>query len=110
MPASGTAGDGGRAARGRRVVVTAARVLGVVASLVWVCTVWRLAADPGEHDPVVEAFVAGGWGLSLLPVHVTTRRPRRRTRGGRRRPSPDRRIFAAQGRGVAGSGWQRGHQ
>jgi hypothetical protein len=96
MPASG----------GRRPAVTAWRVLRGVAALAWVFGVWWLASGPGERSPVVEAFVAGGWGLSLLPVHVAARRPRR----SRRRTSPDRRIFTAHGRVSSASGWQRGHQ
>lgn len=110
MPVPGAAGDGGRTAGGRRPAATVRRVLGVVAALAWAVTVWRLAAGPGERSLVVQAFVAGGWGLSLLPVHVTTRRPRRRARAGRRGGSPDQRVLTAQGRGPAGSGWQRGHQ
>ncbi|WP_327113840.1 hypothetical protein OG206_08385 [Streptomyces sp. NBC_01341] len=44
----------------------------------WWWAVLRLLLEP-EHAGLVEgAVVAGGWGLSLLPVHVTaTARPAR---------------------------------
>jgi len=35
----------------------------------WACAVWRLA--DGEGGPVEATFAVGGWGLGLLPVHVT---------------------------------------
>ncbi|MFD5034632.1 hypothetical protein ACFWM0_30100 [Streptomyces sp. NPDC058405] len=46
----------------------------------WWWAVLRLALEP-EHTGIVEgAVVAGGWGLSLLPVHVaSSRRGRRRS-------------------------------
>ncbi|GAA2341044.1 hypothetical protein GCM10010246_27620 [Streptomyces cuspidosporus] len=36
---------------------------------VWWWAVLRLAAAPEQTGPVEGAFTAGGWGLSLLPVH-----------------------------------------
>ncbi|MGY3679284.1 hypothetical protein [Streptomyces sp. TE33382] len=56
----------------------------------WWWAVLRLALEP-EHAGVVEgAVAAGGWGLSLLPVHAAAlvRPPRAPTRAGRagRRP------------------------
>lgn len=80
----------------------------------WWWAVLRLLLEP-EHAGLVEgAVVAGGWGLSLLPVHVTaTARPAsgpRRTTdfapisGLRRaadlyiRPAPDRGPSGRRGR------------
>lgn len=36
---------------------------------VWWWAVLRLAAAPEQTGPVEGALTAGGWGLSLLPVH-----------------------------------------
>ncbi|MEU9099268.1 hypothetical protein [Streptomyces sp. NPDC048361] len=66
----------------------------VVAALWW-WAVLRLVLVPGQTGFVEGAMVAGGWGLSLLPVHVaalpaTGSRPRkgpRSTRASRRRRS-----------------------
>lgn len=72
----------------------------------WWWAVLRLALAP-EHAGVIEgAVAAGGWGLSLLPVHVAARtsvRSRKDT------------VAAAEGDdagGCQGTGpnWQRGHQ
>ncbi|MCX4965229.1 hypothetical protein OHA98_10385 [Streptomyces sp. NBC_00654] len=57
----------------------------------WWWAVLRLALEP-EHAGVVEgAVAAGGWGLSLLPVHAaaSVRPPRALTGAGRtgRRPA-----------------------
>ncbi|MCX5386070.1 hypothetical protein [Streptomyces sp. NBC_00083] len=41
-----------------------------VAALWW-WAVLRLLLIPGQTGFVEGAMVAGGWGLSLLPVHVT---------------------------------------
>ncbi|MFF3981516.1 hypothetical protein ACWGNF_26640 [Streptomyces sp. NPDC055808] len=41
----------------------------VVAALWW-WAVLRMALVPGQTGWVEGAMVAGGWGLSLLPVHV----------------------------------------
>ncbi|MGW1871170.1 hypothetical protein ACWCPS_37215 [Streptomyces mauvecolor] len=42
----------------------------VVAALWW-WAVLRMVLVPGRTGFVEGAMVAGGWGLSLLPVHVT---------------------------------------
>ncbi|MFF6778833.1 hypothetical protein ACFY8W_35520 [Streptomyces sp. NPDC012637] len=56
----------------RRVpLVTLALVAaGLVAGGLWWWAVVRLLLVPGETGPVEGAVAAGGWGLSLLPVHV----------------------------------------
>ncbi|TXS38635.1 hypothetical protein EAO72_36370 [Streptomyces sp. or43] len=38
---------------------------------VWWWAVLRLVLEPAHAGPVEAAVAAGGWGLSLLPVHVT---------------------------------------
>lgn len=38
---------------------------------VWWWAVLRLVLEPAHAGPVEGAVAAGGWGLSLLPVHVT---------------------------------------
>ncbi|MFD5328416.1 hypothetical protein [Streptomyces sp. NPDC127092] len=43
---------------------------GLVAGGLWWWAVARLLLVPGETGPVEGAVAAGGWGLSLLPVHV----------------------------------------
>ncbi|MFD0372404.1 hypothetical protein [Streptomyces sp. NPDC059071] len=43
---------------------------GLVAGGLWWWAVVRLLLVPGETGPVEGAVAAGGWGLSLLPVHV----------------------------------------
>ncbi|MEU5404249.1 hypothetical protein ABZ348_33755 [Streptomyces sp. NPDC005963] len=52
--------------------------LGVLAALlvagVWWWAVLRLALIPERTGFVEGAVAAGGWGLSLLPVHVTAAR------------------------------------
>ncbi|WP_128981707.1 hypothetical protein [Streptomyces roseicoloratus] len=50
---------------------------GLVAGGLWWWAVVRLLLVPGEAGPVEGAVAAGGWGLSLLPVHVaaSTGRP-----------------------------------
>lgn len=43
---------------------------------VWWWAVLRLVLEPAHAGPVEGAVAAGGWGLSLLPVHVAeTARP-----------------------------------
>ncbi|GGY68510.1 hypothetical protein [Streptomyces omiyaensis] len=44
--------------------------VGLVAGGLWWWAVLRLLLFPGESGPVEGAVAAGGWGLSLLPVHV----------------------------------------
>ncbi|MFE1230518.1 hypothetical protein [Streptomyces sp. NPDC058745] len=57
----------------RRVpAVTRARVAGaLLAGGLWWWAVLRLALVPEQSGLVEGAVAAGGWGLSLLPVHVT---------------------------------------
>ncbi|MFJ8650659.1 hypothetical protein ACIRNI_31700 [Streptomyces sp. NPDC093546] len=68
-------------------MLTAGRVaLALVLGGLWCWAVLRLALAPGQAG-VVEGFVAaGGWGISLLPVHAASPPPRRR---------PARRAFMA---------------
>lgn len=48
----------------------------LVLGAVWWWAVLRLVLDPAHAGPVEGAVAAGGWGLSLLPVHVAeTARP-----------------------------------
>ncbi|MEU0372998.1 hypothetical protein ABZ070_22570 [Streptomyces sp. NPDC006283] len=77
----------------RGAVLVPVVVFGLVLGAVWWWAVLRLALIP-EHAGVVEgAVAAGGWGLSLLPVHATaarratTRALRRRRSGGISDPS-----------------------
>ncbi|MCS0637674.1 hypothetical protein NX801_18790 [Streptomyces sp. LP05-1] len=66
---------------GRRISLLA---LALVTGGVWWWAVLRLALAP-QHAGVVEAtLAAGGWGLSLLPVHVAAARAPRRARLGQR--------------------------
>ncbi|MEU8528977.1 MULTISPECIES: hypothetical protein [Streptomyces] len=51
----------------RRVPLT---VLAVVVGCLWFWAVLRLLLAPGQAGLVEGAVAAGGWGLSLLPVHV----------------------------------------
>ncbi|MDN3292727.1 hypothetical protein QWM81_01435 [Streptomyces ficellus] len=48
----------------------------------WWWAVLRLALAPGQAGLVEGTVAAGGWGLSLLPVHVTSARRRRVRRTG----------------------------
>ena len=59
---------------GVRVPVVA---LGLIAGGLWWWAVLRLLLAPDQSGLVEGAVAAGGWGLSLLPVHVTA------SRGGR---------------------------
>ncbi|MFJ4341180.1 hypothetical protein [Streptomyces sp. NPDC088915] len=51
-------------------VTPALIAVGLVAGGLWWWAVLRLLLVPGEAGPVEGVMVAGGWGLSLLPVHV----------------------------------------
>ncbi|MEV5974498.1 hypothetical protein [Streptomyces sp. NPDC051921] len=64
---------------GRRVpLVTLILVAaGLVAGGLWWWAVMRLLLVPGDTGPVEGAVAAGGWGLSLLPVHVAASSGRR---------------------------------
>ncbi|MER7111819.1 hypothetical protein [Streptomyces sp. NPDC000229] len=55
----------------RRVALPA---LTLVLGALWWWAVLRLALVPGQVGLVEGTVVAGGWGLSLLPVHVTSAR------------------------------------
>ncbi len=68
--------------------------LGSACALGWLCAIWRVAA--GEGGPVEASVTAGGWGLSILPVHVARGRPARKGEGTRR--------AAAAGRPGRGNG------
>ncbi|MFE1961942.1 hypothetical protein [Streptomyces sp. NPDC059479] len=79
----------------RRWVLLPALALGGL----WWWAVLRLALAP-EHSGLVEgAVAAGSWGLSLLPVHVTT--ARRRRPGSRRQGEASGRsdVITADGQG-----------
>jgi hypothetical protein len=55
-------------------------VIGVIGGVLWWGAVFRFAAGPGEAAPWLNALVAGGWGLGLIPLHaVPARASRRRT-------------------------------
>ncbi|GAA3390106.1 hypothetical protein [Streptomyces roseoviridis] len=58
---------------------------GLAVGGLWWWAVARLLLVPGETGPVEGAVAAGGWGLSLLPVHVAASSSRR-GRGGPSRP------------------------
>ncbi|MEU5660683.1 hypothetical protein ABZ802_34460 [Streptomyces sp. NPDC047737] len=56
----------------------------------WWWAVMRLLLEP-EHAGLVEgAVAAGGWGLSLLPVHVTAAARAARAEPAVDEPGPDR--------------------
>ncbi|TQK51461.1 hypothetical protein FBY35_1858 [Streptomyces sp. SLBN-118] len=48
--------------------------LGLAAGGLWWWAVLRLVIVPEQTGLVEGAVAAGGWGLSLLPVHVTASR------------------------------------
>ncbi|MEU6980663.1 MULTISPECIES: hypothetical protein [unclassified Streptomyces] len=56
--------------------------VGLVAGGLWWWAVLRLLLVPGEAGPVEGAVAAGGWGLSLLPVHVAASSRRRAASSG----------------------------
>ncbi|GEB49942.1 MULTISPECIES: hypothetical protein [Streptomyces] len=45
--------------------------LAAVSAGAWIWAVWRTAV--GEVGPLESSVAAGGWGLALLPVHVSRR-------------------------------------
>lgn len=67
--------------------------VGLVAGGLWWWAVLRLLLVPAEAGPVEGAVAAGGWGLSLLPVHVAASTGR--TGGLLRRVSGVRRVLRA---------------
>lgn len=48
-------------------------------ALVWGYAVWRLAVRPDACGPLEASVAAGGWGLSLVPVHVSEGRSAHRS-------------------------------
>ncbi|MFE7614852.1 hypothetical protein [Streptomyces sp. NPDC057496] len=54
---------------------------------VWWWAVLRLVLEPAHTGLVEGAVAAGGWGLSLLPVHVAARSAGMRRAGGRMVPN-----------------------
>jgi hypothetical protein len=76
----------------RGVVLVSTGALGLVGGGLWWWAALRLVFVP-EHAGLVEgAVAAGGWGLSLLPVHVrassgVTKASRRRRSGAGSAPS-----------------------
>ncbi|WSZ81960.1 hypothetical protein OG584_08105 [Streptomyces sp. NBC_00859] len=54
----------------------------IVVGGVWWWAVLRLVLAPGDSGPLEGAVAIGGWGLSLLPIHVVAI-PGRRPPGGR---------------------------
>ncbi|WP_432096138.1 hypothetical protein [Streptomyces sp. bgisy100] len=68
-----TAARPGRAERRGPWRIPVARAMGVAAAVllaaVWCWATLRLVTRPAEAGPVEMAVTAGGWGLSLLPVH-----------------------------------------
>lgn len=76
----------------RGVVLVPMVALGLVAGGLWWWAVLRLVLVPEQAGLVESAMAAGGWGLSLLPVHVTASRSittasRRHRSGGKSGPS-----------------------
>ncbi|WSV01403.1 hypothetical protein OG217_09400 [Streptomyces sp. NBC_01023] len=45
-------------------------MLALIAGGMWWWAVLRMVLAPGESGPLEGAVAVGGWGLSLLPVHV----------------------------------------
>ncbi|ORT55005.1 hypothetical protein [Streptomyces sp. CB03238] len=58
----------------RRRVPLLALALALVLGGLWWWAVLRLALVPGQAGLVEGTMAAGGWGLSLLPVHVASAR------------------------------------
>ncbi|MDQ0940301.1 hypothetical protein [Streptomyces sp. V1I1] len=79
----------------RGVVLVPVVALGFVAGGLWWWAVLRLVLVPQQAGLVEGAVAAGGWGLSLLPVHVTASRGG--TRGGITRASRRRRSGGGSG-------------
>ncbi|MEV3991239.1 hypothetical protein AB0J57_20260 [Streptomyces sp. NPDC049837] len=61
----------------RRRVPLPALALALVLGGLWWWAVLRLALAPGQAGLVEGTMAAGGWGLSLLPVHVASARTAR---------------------------------
>ncbi|MFF8845034.1 hypothetical protein ACF08N_20340 [Streptomyces sp. NPDC015127] len=69
----------------RTAVLVPVAMLVLVAGAVWWWAVLRLALVPEDAGVLEGAVAASGWGLSLLPVHVSASRGV--TRASRRRRS-----------------------
>lgn len=91
----------------RRRILLPALALGGL----WWWAALRLALAP-EHAGVVEgAVAAGGWGLSLLPVHAVARTSARSSgKGAVVAVEGDEAGDGAGGSQGTGPSWQRGHQ
>lgn len=85
---------------------TSGRLLRLSGTAAWCWALWRLVARPGDSGPLEASLAASGWGLSVIPVHVTPRgRTSRPQRSGAGRPGS-----APPGSAHSGSTWQPGHQ
>lgn len=77
---------------------------------VWWWAVLRLVLDPGQTGVVEGAVAAGGWGLSLLPVHAAAAGPTGRRLRGRWWRGTRRGGRPCSGRGRHPSGGERGEE
>ncbi|MET7641851.1 hypothetical protein [Streptomyces sp. NPDC005438] len=51
-------------------------LFGLAVAVVWSVALWRVVVWPAECGPLEASVVAGGWGVSVLPVHCASRPPR----------------------------------
>ncbi|WP_086822131.1 hypothetical protein [Streptomyces sp. NRRL B-24572] len=86
----------------RRVplVTLALFACGLAAGGLWWWAVLRLLLVPAETGPVEGAVAAGGWGLSLLPVHVAASSGRGLSGSAARAPRLVTRLPGAAAQGV----------
>ncbi|MDX6312583.1 MAG: hypothetical protein QOF44_2047 [Streptomyces sp.] len=90
--------------------------IALVAGAFWWWAVLRLAVVPARTGPVEGLVAAGGWGLSLIPLHSVTRTGSRRSGSsapatpaascGARLPGPRRPLTCLPGHGDAAVGAQ----
>ncbi|MFJ5095821.1 hypothetical protein [Streptomyces sp. NPDC088557] len=78
--------------------------VGLVAGGLWWWAVLRLLLVPGEAGPVEGAVAAGGWGLSLLPVHAAAASVRAGRAGGPGRSGGSGGSWFGRAGGAGGSG------